>query len=59
MIDDPWDYNEHGAWCNSCGELVGDAEEVESKDWSPPLECRCCGFPEDIEKMAEFHGGED
>ena len=49
--------NEHGVWCPSCGELIANGDQVDD-DWMEPDECRVCGFPEDIEAMADFHLGD-
>lgn len=47
----PWDMNEHGYWCTSCGDLVGRADVDEDR---LPTECRHCGFP-DPDKVADYH----
>lgn len=48
-----WDTNEFGHWCPSCGHcLSNDPEEEISRE-----ECPTCGFPEDIEKTAEYFAG--
>lgn len=51
-------HNDHGVWCPSCGEMLAGAQQVDD-DWMEPDECRVCGFPEDIEMMAEHHLGID
>lgn len=50
--------NEHGLWCPSCGERLAGPALVDEEGLEPE-ECRVCGFPEDIEKMAEYHCGDD
>ena len=49
----PFITNEHGTWCPSCGELLSNRDE----DFDPEGECPTCGFPDDIEKVAQFHCG--
>ena len=44
--------NEDGIWCPHCGHHVAAPWSVD-EDWTEPDECRECGFPEDIDKMAE------
>lgn len=44
--------NSEGVWCPSCGELVAWEDE------ETPESCRTCGFPDDLEQMAEYHTGE-
>ena len=46
----PFITNEHGTWCPSCGELLSRETEFD-----PDGECPTCGFPDDIEMMAQFH----
>lgn len=54
MSPNTWtDRNEHGVWCPHCGELVAAQWHIDD-DWEEPDECRTCGYPEDIEKMAEY-----
>lgn len=49
--------NDHGVWCPSCGEMIASTSQLDD-DWIEPDECRACGFPEDLEAMAEFHLGD-
>ena len=51
MSAGPWSHNEHGTWCPSCGELLSHRDE----DFDEDGECPACGFPDDIEKVAQFH----
>lgn len=48
----PFSITEQGAWCPSCG------EHIAWQDEDIPEHCRTCGFPDDVEKMAEYHTGE-
>lgn len=45
------DVNADGVWCPHCGDLV--APPTIDEDWTEPDECRACGYPEDLDKMAE------
>lgn len=47
-----FDWDEHGVWCPHCGDLIAAPWNID-EDWQEPNECRACGFPEDLEKMAE------
>lgn len=49
------DRNEDGAWCPACGDLVANSFHIDD-DWEEPSECRQCGFPDDIDAMAEYFG---
>lgn len=46
------DVNEHGVWCPHCGEIIEASWNIDD-EWEEPAECRSCGFPEDLELMAE------
>jgi hypothetical protein len=50
--------NEHGLWCPSCGELLAGPGGTDEEGLEPD-ECRVCGFPDNIEKMADYHCGDD
>jgi hypothetical protein len=41
----PFEANEHGIWCLSCGEIIAAPWNL-SKDWSAPESCKTCGFPD-------------
>lgn len=51
-------HNDHGTWCPSCGDLLAGAGGVD-EDGIEPDECPTCGYPDDLEKMADYHCGED
>lgn len=51
----PFTTNEHGTWCPSCGELLSNRDE----DFDEDADCPTCGYPDDIDKVAEYHTGED
>lgn len=46
--------NEHGTWCDACGELLARQDQEYEGE-----ECPACGFPEDAEKMSEFFGEDE
>lgn len=58
MPHHPWDSNEDGLWCPSCGEHIAAARDLDD-DYRAPDQCRTCGFPDDHEKMTEYFCGED
>lgn len=47
---DSFIHNEHGVWCPHCGECVSGAEDFAN--------CPTCGFPDDIDAMADYHCGD-
>jgi len=49
-----WFLNEHGLWCMSCGNCIMTEREV-SKGFEEPEVCDQCGFPEDVEAIADYH----
>lgn len=53
----PFFHNEFGTWCPCCGEHLSS----DSEDFDEDGECRTCGFPDDIDKITQFHcsTGED
>lgn len=57
MSDSHFDRNEHGLWCPSCGELI--AAAWHDDEGFAPDQCRVCGYPDDIEMMAQFHCGDE
>lgn len=42
--DTPFSVNEHGLWCDWCGELIAPPWFFEDEDYRPPEACKC-GFP--------------
>ncbi len=56
-MDSHFDRNEHGLWCPSCGEMIANADHLD-EDGMEPDECRVCGYPEDIDAMADYHTGD-
>lgn len=54
----PFTRNEHGLWCPSCGEWLAGSDGHDDEGIQPD-ECRTCGFPDDIELMAQFCGDGD
>lgn len=53
----PFDLNECGLWCPSCGDLIAALHSID-EFYQAPGECRQCGFPDDIEAMADYHCGD-
>ena len=49
-----WFLNEQGLWCVSCGNCIMTDREI-SEDSEEPEICNQCGFPDNIEQMAEYH----
>lgn len=41
----PWDVNDHGLWCPSCGWLAAPPWFFDDEDFTPPESCRECGYP--------------
>ena len=54
-MDGNFDQNEHGIWCPSCGDLLVAGWHMSGDDWEEPTECKVCGYPDDLEAMAEYH----
>ena len=50
MDDMPWDHNEHGWWCPSCGHHMANPDD----DAPSRGDCPECGFP-DPAAMYEYH----
>lgn len=55
----PFDLNEHGLWCPCCGHLIANPTTANADDYQAPDECSQCGFPEDTDKVAAYHGVDD
>lgn len=49
-----FEYNEHGAWCPVCGDLVASSFQMEDEDFIVPSVCRQCGFPDEIDRAAKW-----
>lgn len=52
----PFELNEHGLWCPCCGNLIASPATANADDYQAPAECGQCGFPEDADKVAAYHG---
>lgn len=50
----PWEENEHGLWCPSCGEIIAAPWNMEAEDFEPPETCKTCGFPDFEDGMRYF-----
>jgi hypothetical protein len=55
--DHLWAETEDGLWCECCGNHIAARWHLDDEDYTPPDECRQCGFP-DPEAVAEYHCGD-
>ena len=47
-FDHPFTINEHGLWCDACGELVAAPWTVD-ETYRPPETCPTCGWPDEFD----------
>lgn len=50
--DHPLYRNEHGLWCPCCGNHIAASWTMEEEDYEPPMICKQCGFPDEIDPEA-------
>lgn len=50
-----WTVNQHGIWCNSCGERLCPEWLMDDDDVEFDERCPTCGYP-DLEEVAAYHG---
>lgn len=53
-----WSRNEHGLWCECCGNLIASPRTADADDYQAPEQCGQCGFP-DPESVAAYHFGDE
>ena len=52
-LKDPkdWTLNEHGLWCDVCGELIAAPWNID-EDYEAPEVCPNCGWPDEFDPEA-------
>jgi hypothetical protein len=50
-FDHPFEVNEHGLWCQVCGEHIAAPWNI-TETYIPPENCKRCGWPDEFDPEA-------
>jgi len=58
-VPDGFTVNEHGIWCDGCGELIAPEFHIDD-DYVCPSQCKRCGWPDEFDPVeAGFVDGDE
>jgi len=43
--------NDHGLWCDACGEHLATAEQLDDAEFWAPEQCTRCGWPDEFDPV--------